>query len=276
MKIGMTQGATREHKNPEVEPGHDGSVFRPASVDNLSIVDQIAEQLRSAMIEGALSPGDRLPSEPELAERFGVSRPTVREAIKILKGQGVLETSRGANGGHFVRHPESEDIAESLGETYSLWFAIGDITVAEVDEAREVVERASVRLAAQRHTVEDMEKMHRVLDAAADPELTLAEFLSLDVAFHSAVANAAHNRLLNLPMQAIHKVRPRTNALLKTHDREKVLDQHRALAEGIESGDPDKAESALENHLAHLARERAKAARSEKRDVHDIPVSSLS
>jgi GntR family transcriptional repressor for pyruvate dehydrogenase complex len=252
-----------------------GTAFRPVTVDSVSAAEQIAEQLRSAMIEGALTPGDRLPPEPELAVGFGVSRSTVREAMKILRGQGVVDTARGAKGGHFVRHPETHDIAESLGETYCLWFDIGDISVAEVDEAREVVERACVRLAAKRRTEDDLAVLKRVLEAASDPGLTLDEFLSLEVAFHRAIANAARNRLLNLPMQAIHIVRPRTNKLLKTHDRPKVLNQHRALAEAIEAGDPDLAEQRLEQHLYHLAKQRADAARVERKDVRDITVSSL-
>lgn len=250
-------------------------MFRPVSVDSLTAAEQIAEQLRGAMIEGSLSPGDRLPPEPELAEGFGVSRPTVREAMKILRGQGVLETARGARGGNFIRHPRTLDMAESLGETYCLWFDIGDISVAEVDEARAVVERACVRLAAVRRTTEDITEMHTILAEAADPALPLQDFLALEVAFHRAIANSARNRLLNLPMQAIHMVRPRTNKLLKTHDRPKVLAQHRALAEAIESGDPDVAESRLNEHLEHLDRQRAEAAMEKQQDVTEIPVSSL-
>jgi DNA-binding FadR family transcriptional regulator len=90
------------------------------------------------------------------------------------------------------------------------------------------------------------------------------------------VANAARNRLLNLPMQAIHIVRPRTNALLGSHDREAVLSQHRALYDAIESGDPDAAEECLGRHVSYLAGEREKALKAEDKDVKDIPVSSLS
>jgi GntR family transcriptional repressor for pyruvate dehydrogenase complex len=250
--------------------------FTPESLNSASAAEQIADQLRAAMVDGSLNAGDRLPSEPELAEGFGVSRPTVREAMRILRGQGVLETSRGSKGGHFIRHPQAEDIAETLGETFSLWFDIGDISVAEVDEAREVVERACVRLAATRRTRDDLEEMGKILEAAADHELPLHDFLQFDVAFHRAVANAARNRLLNLPMQAIHIVRPRTNALLGSHDREAVLSQHRALYDAIESGDPDAAEECLARHVGYLAGEREKALKSEDKDVKDIPVSSLS
>lgn len=251
------------------------SKFEPGSLNSLSAAEQIAEQLRAAMIDGSLTPGDRLPSEPDLAEGFGVSRPTVREAMRILRGQGVLETARGSKGGHFIQNPQAKDIAESLGETYSLWFEIGDISVAEVDEAREVVERACVRFAAERHTDKDIAELRRILEAADDDSLSLSEFLDYDVEFHRAVANAARNRLLYLPMQAIHIVRPRTNVLLETHDRERVLTQHRALADAIEAGDADLAEERLGVHVGYLSNERTKAAAAERKDVREIPVSSL-
>lgn len=251
------------------------SIFRPNTLDSLSAADQIAEQLRRAMIEGSLRPGDRLPSEPQLAEGFGVSRPTVREAMKILRGQGVLKTSRGAKGGHFVHHPQTQDLAESLGETYCLWFDIGDISVAEVDEAREVVERACVQLAALRRTDDDIEKMRRLLEKAAHPDLSMEAFLQLEVSFHQAIAIAAKNRLLNLPMQAIHMVRPRTNKLLKRHDRGSILEQHLALYEAIADGDPKDAEVAFNNHVSHLADLRQEAVRSKRKDVRKIPLSEL-
>ena len=195
--------------------------------------------------------------------------------MRILRGQGVLETSRGSKGGHFIQNPKAGDVAQTLGETFSLWFDIGDVSVAEVDEARAVVELACVRLAAQRRTDEDLEEMNRILESATNEGLSLAEFLGYDVAFHRAVANAARNRLLNLPMQAIHIVRPRTNALLQTHDRGQVLKQHRALRDAIAAQDPDLAEECLKSHVAYLSDQRHKAASAAHQDVTEIPVSSL-
>lgn len=253
----------------------DKGSFEPSTLNSQSVAEQIAAQLRAAMIDGSLSPGDRLPSEPELADAFGVSRPTVREAMRILRGQGVLETARGSKGGHFVQNPKAKEIAETLGETFSLWFDIGDISVAEVDEARELVERACVRLAAERRSEEDIVEMRRILGEAANEDLTLTEFLELDVEFHRAVANAARNRLLDLPMQAIHIVRPRTNALMETHDREPVLEQHAALCNAIEARDPELAEHALEDHVSFLSAQRKKAVTAAEKDISEIKVASL-
>jgi DNA-binding FadR family transcriptional regulator len=166
-----------------------------------------------------------------------------------------------------VRRPEGTDIAETLGETFTLWFDIGDVSAGEVDEAREAVERTCVRLAAARRTLDDISEMRRIIAAAEEKDLPLVEFLEYDVAFHRVVAEAARNRLLNLPMQAIHMVRLRTNLFLAAHDRQEVLNQHRSLCDAIEARNADLAESCLEAHIAHLAHERKRAAEAELSDV---------
>lgn len=249
--------------------------FVPMAVEPRSAADQIARQLRDALVRGALRPGDRLATEPKMAAEFGVSRATVREAIKLLRAHGMLRTQRGAHGGHFIVSPQTDVLAESVGQTYGLWFDAGNISIAEVDEARLVVERACVALAAQRRTEEDLADMRRILDSAADPSLKLDEFLDMDVRFHRTIARAARNRLLELPMTAIHLVRPRTNKVLRSHDRARVLAQHRALYRAIADGDPDVAQQALENHVSYLEQERAAAVAARHRTARDIALAEL-
>lgn len=249
--------------------------FRPQAVAPRSAADQIASQLRAALIDGSLRPGDRLGTEPDLAGEFGVSRATVREAIKILRAQGVLRTARGARGGHFVVSPQTDVLAESIGETFGLWFDAGDISVAEVDEARVVVERACVRLAAERRSEDDLAEMEGHLAKAGDRSLGLAEFLALDTAFHRVVARAAHNRLLEMPMTAIHLVRPRTNQVLRRHDRPAVTAQHRSILAAIAAKDADKAERAFLDHVSFLDVERKAAIAARRRPAADLPLNEL-
>jgi DNA-binding FadR family transcriptional regulator len=265
----MTDGQQQAPRTERAES------FRPAVVEPRSAADQIARQLRDALTTGTLRPGDRLDPEPDMAAAFGVSRATLREAIKILRAQGVLRTQRGARGGHFVVSPQTEVLAESVGQTFGLWFDAGDISVAEVDEARLYVERACVALAAQRRTDDDLADLRGILEDAADPSLTLEAFLHLEVMFHRRIAQTARNRLLELPMTAIHIVRPRTNKLLRRPDRSVVLAQHTALYDAIAAGDPDEAEHALLNHVAFLERERAAAVAARHRDARDIAVADL-
>lgn len=251
------------------------SPFRPQLVQPRSAPDEIAAQVRNALIEGIIRPGDRLGSEGELAQEFGVSRATVREAIKVLRTHGILRTARGARGGHFVVSPQTEAVAESVGETFGLWLDAGSISIAEVDEARLVIERACVRFAATRRSDEDLRLMREILTRSRDRRLSLASFLECDVRFHRQIAVAAGNRLLELPMTAIHLVRPRTNILLRHHDRARVAAQHEAILDAVAARDPDGAEAAFLSHIEHLNRERQAALAATRRAASEIQLREL-
>src|SRR3954447_3087009 len=127
--------------------GHERFVPRPISTAGAA--QQIADQLREAIRRGQLPPGTRLPSEVDLAAKYAVSRGTIRETIKLLGAQGLVESTRGAAGGTFVRLPGHARVAASVGETISLWFNAGATSVAEVNAARAWIERGCVMLAAR-------------------------------------------------------------------------------------------------------------------------------
>jgi DNA-binding FadR family transcriptional regulator len=236
--------------------------FIPKAVRPRRAGDEVANQLREALVNGVLKPGDRLEAEPTLAEQFGVSRPTIRNAINTLRKQGMLRTVRGAKGGHFVVVPQTDIVMRDIGETFSLWFDAGAVTVSEVDEARVVVERQCVRLAALRRTEEDLEALREIVERPADERAPLEEFWDADIRFHQQIARAARNRLLELPMMAIHLLRPYTNRLMDHHDRTRTRAQHLAIYEGIAARDPDRAEQALIAHVESLARQRKREGRT--------------
>lgn len=249
--------------------------FRGEHVESHTAAETIAAQVRDALIDGRIRPGDRLATEPEMAGDFGVSRSTVREAIRILRGQGFVQTLRGSKGGHFIVSPQTDVVAESVGETFGLWFEAGTVSVAEVDEARNIVEAACVRLAAERRTDDDLAAIATALEESMVDDQSLTAFLELDVRFHRSIARAARNRLLELPMAAIHLVRPRTNRLLRRHDRTAVRQQHTALFAAIRDGDPDGAEAAFREHAAYIAREREAAVQEQRRAASEIAVGEL-
>jgi GntR family transcriptional regulator, transcriptional repressor for pyruvate dehydrogenase complex len=249
--------------------------FHGEHVASHTAAETIASQLREALIDGRIRPGDRLATEPEMAADFGVSRSTVREAIRILRGQGFVHTVRGAKGGHYIVAPQTDVVAESVGETFGLWFDAGTVSVAEVDEARNVVEAVCVRLAAERRSDEDLAALAEILDEAQIDDQPLTAFLDLDIRFHRSIARAARNRLLELPMGAIHLLRPRTNRLLRRHDRTAVRAQHMRLFEAIRDRDPDAAVAAFEEHAAFIARERDAAVQEQRRAASEIAVAEL-
>lgn len=249
------------------------AAYRPQAIDGMSAAERIAAQLRTAIATGELKSGDRLGTEPELADEFNVSRATLREAMRLLRNQGMLRTTRGARGGHYVANPQTGPLARSVGETFGLWFDAGAVTVAEVDEARVVVERACVRLAAERRTDEDVAVLRAILAGQRASE-SLSDFLSSDTRFHAEVARIARNRLLELPMIAILQVRPRTNQLIRRHDRDRISDQHDAIADGIASGDPDRAEEAFLAHASFIEKERL-AALEARHQASDVSIQEI-
>ena len=249
--------------------------FRAEAIQVMTAAESIAEQIRVALFNGTVSPGERLPPEPELAADFGVSRSTVRDAMRILRSQGFVKTARGAKGGNFLVSPQTDVVAESVGETLGLWFEAGTVSIAEIDEARRIVEQACVRLAAERRSDEDLRIMAGILEKAERDNFSKSGYMERDVAFHRQIARASGNRLLELPMNAIHLVRPRTNLLLRDHDVRLSHEHHKRIYEAIRDKDPDRAERVFLEHVEHLQRERDAAMREQQRAAAEISVSEI-
>jgi len=204
----------RGHRYSRVVATPAGRGFAPRPITTASAAAQIAEQLRTAIMRGDLQPGHRLPSEIELAADYAVSRGTIRETMKILSSAQLVETARGAAGGTFVRVPEPGSVAAAMGDTISLWFAAGSTTLAEVNAAREWIERGCVMLATVNRDAQDLEAIGAAVEAMEAPGLTMDDMLAIDIDFHVAISRAAHNAVLELAMNAIHLVRPYTNTML--------------------------------------------------------------
>ena len=248
--------------------------FEPIPIQRASAAQQIAGQIRAAMLDGRLAAGQRLPSEQELAVDYSVSRPTVREAMRILATDGLVRATRGATGGTFIALPAPGAVAESLSETIELWFQAGSTSAAEVEQARGWIERGCVRLAAEHRTAQDLEAIDAAVEQARDPSIDTDRFLELDIEFHVAISRAAHNGVLELAMTAIHLARPRTNTLLLSALRPVlIIEQHAAILQAIRDRDPEAAEQAFLEHLEHLISIRAEALKP--RDAQEIPVASL-
>ena len=262
----------------QAAPTGDALTLRPVTMR--SAASQVVDQLRSAIIDGRLRTGDRLPSEHQLAQDFGVSRGTVREAIRTLAASNLVTSSRGATGGTFVTTPQAGELAEQIGEQIVLWFRAGNISLAEVHHARHVLERECAQLAALNRTEEDLSAMRRPVEISRDPDLGEDEWLATDLDFHTAVSRAAKNSILELAMTAVHLVRPRTNRLLlKELDRRRIADQHWAMYEAIRDKEPNAAAEAFERHFCYLHEMQQRALAdtdAQAVPVLDIPAESSS
>ena len=135
-------------------------LFSPVSVNRVSQV--IVNQIKLLIRDGRLQPGDRLPSERELCQRFGVSRVTVREALRVLEAGGLLTIRVGAHGGAFLTSPSTERLSAGLADLISA----SSLTAANVTEARIIVELGILPLAVERAKDEDVAALFAMVDEA--------------------------------------------------------------------------------------------------------------
>jgi GntR family transcriptional regulator, transcriptional repressor for pyruvate dehydrogenase complex len=228
--------------------------FHPKTLAATSFADQVADQIRTAILRGQLKPGDRLPNEEELARNFGISRATVREALKRLAAASLVRSVRGPRGGTFVARPDRTNLVRQLEETINLLVQFDRLTLKEITEGRVVIEAACCRFAAQRREEHELAALAEILRHYDGRPLDDDEFLAVDIAFHEWICWAAHNIALELPLRAIHLVvQPRANALIvNLLDKQRIIEQHRVIAGAIVDQDSDRAEAALRAHVSYL------------------------
>jgi GntR family transcriptional repressor for pyruvate dehydrogenase complex len=163
-------GATSSYDGRVADPAPNTG-FEPRPIRTAGAAQQIADQIRESIISGGLAPGDRLPSEVELAEEYSVSRGTIRETMKLLAGAQLVQPARGATGGTYVRHPDPDVLATTMAETVALWFQTGSTTLAEVDAARAWIEEGCVRNASEVRTDEDVQAIRAAVEAMEPPPM---------------------------------------------------------------------------------------------------------
>lgn len=217
--------------------------------------EQVYDQLRELIVKGEFARGQRLPNEAVLARNFGVSRGTVREALRVLAAQNLIRTAKGAGGGSFVTMPTVDHISEFLQANISLLSESNDVTLDEFLEARELLEVFAARSAAQRRTEAHLEQLRDTI--MTEPEqLNTQEQFSYNKEFHSAVLGACGNTLLCIaaqPVFSILQTNLRRSPLAKRFPI-RVNDDHRVILRAIEAGDADAAADAMRHHMAYLRR----------------------
>jgi DNA-binding FadR family transcriptional regulator len=233
--------------------------YKPLKTESLP--KQIARQIRQAIVEGRLRADDRLPGEEELAERYGVSRPTIREALKRLAAQNLIRSRRGPAGGTFVNRPSQEEMRDALATTAMLGVGLGEFDLADVAQARRELELVCCRLAAQNRDPEQLAIMAEELNRQAQGDLSDEAFCASDVRFHRALVDATNNRILQLVMvTVIEALQPVMNMVVfRFRERTLVVDQHHRLLEALKTGDAEAACAALKEQMDSLAEQFAAA-----------------
>jgi DNA-binding FadR family transcriptional regulator len=215
--------------------------------------EQVAIQIQHYIQEEALEPGDFLGREEDLAAEFGVSRPTLREALKLLASGNLIRASKGPGGGIFVAHTADEGMGRSLSDAIAMMLETGSVTLEELLDARLLLEVPLAGLAAYHADASSLARLREAVRAAGSAEDPHA-LATIDSEIHQAVAAAGGNRMLQaLTGWVFEVVQPSVNeALHGAIVQSAIVEQHEALLAAIEKGDAPRAERAMKDHLLYL------------------------
>ena len=220
--------------------------------------DIIIEKIRTAILEGKLTPGDRLPPEKELGDQFGVSKQTMRESLRALEHMGLIILKKGSGGGAFVVEVEKEVVSQNLANY--LYFK--NLTIENLSELRRILEPHAARCAAERMSPGDIETLARInsatrqsLDGRDWEQVTLHE-----IEFHRLIADQTENPILILILEFVETLLDDFKKILKpdTEFMNAVLASHETIYGAIADKDGERASTEMLEHVrevdAYLAR----------------------
>ncbi len=219
------------------------------TVSRQTYTDQITESLVEYIASSQVQPGDLLPSTADLATQFGVSRPVVREALKALEGQGLIQIVNGK--GALVRPVSGEALQSFFGRAVHM----NDDAIFELVEVRQPLEVQSAMLAAARRSDAEITDLCGLLAAMREHLTEFEVYADLDVEFHLRVAAAARNQMLyfliasirgTLHAAALAGLQRRQNSA----DLERVQERHEAILTAIAAGNAEAAGDAMRGHFA--------------------------
>ena len=216
------------------------------------LYEEIVDQIKKLLADGKLKPGDKLLAERELADRFQVSRASVREAIRTLEMLGIIDIRPGE--GTFIRGTETDDIIRPL----AMFLAVERNSALDMFEMRRIFETATASFAAQRATPEELDQIEATLESMKE-RLNVQDSEKgeeYDAAFHFAIAEATHNTLLTRLFKTVSGDFAKANSAARrqlyldnVNNAQRIIDQHSEILVAIRSGSPKAASKAM---LAHL------------------------
>lgn len=237
-------------------------------IEHTRTADSVVYQIEALILEGVLRDGDRLPGERELAAQMDVSRPILRDALKVLEGRGLLATRPG--GGTHVANVVGEVFAKPMREL----IASHPKATADYLEYRREIEAVAAELAATRATEADKALLSRIVTrmeeahASRDPAIEA----EIDVEFHNAVGECAHNFILLHTLRSCYRLLAegvfysRARIYHLPGAREELLVQHRAIFTAIHEGDPAAARKAAVDHISYVQKASAEAELTDERE----------
>lgn len=221
---------------------------RDESIPRRKLADQVVDRLVAELRSGELAPGDRMPSERNLMERYGVGRPAIREAMQTLESMGLIAIRHGERAR--VKSVSAASMMEQIDLTARHLLSTSQQTLDHLKEARLLFELDMVRIAAQRAGPADIKRLREAIDAQRG-NLDTAHFVEADIAFHGALAAVSGNPIYAAVSNAmLHWIMEYHFDLVHVAGLEQLtLDEHIAVIDKVEAGDAEGAVEAMANHL---------------------------
>ena len=216
------------------------------AIDRRSLAHDAAEHLKELIASGALQPGDKLPPERSLATRLGVSRPTLREAVRGLVIMGMLETRHGA--GTFVVRQAP------IGDPLTLSIDLHDAPIEELFELRLLLEPSATERAAARVTDGELAALHEMVERMEGAIGEPSQFILVDAEFHRAIHVASRSTMMLSVLDGIAdlSLRGRTISSTRPGVTRRTAREHVAILEALDAHDPVLAREAMAAHLMHI------------------------
>ncbi|WP_026894366.1 FadR/GntR family transcriptional regulator [Clostridiisalibacter paucivorans] len=221
-------------------------MFKP--IKSKKIYEYVVEQIQQMIVNGDLKSGDKLPSERELAERLKVSRTSIREALRALEVLGLIESRQGE--GNFIK----ESLDNGFFQPLSVMFMLNKDNPSDILELRIAIEVEAASLAARRINDEDIQELEELMDKLieSDDEKYSAKY---DTEIHYKIASVTKNYLIINLLNGISSLietfikNARESILRENEEKDILIKQHRKICDALIERDPDKAASAMREHL---------------------------
>lgn len=224
-------------------------MFVPVSRSRASV--EIVTQIEKAIFAGEFKPGDRLESERELSEEFGVSRITVRDALRVLEARGLIRVKVGAAGGAFVAETNLDQVAESI----STMVKLRRMTLSELAEARTIVETAAAERAAIRADEADVAKLAKLVERSREVVEGGKPHTEVSMDLHVAIAEASRNELLAATVRAYRDLLMQTLQDMRDPASARITQEwHEEILEAIRAHDAEAARKLMQDHLLDFER----------------------
>ncbi len=222
-----------------------GFEFEAVRVNRIS--QNIAEQIRGAILAGELKIGEQLPPEKDFAKHFGVSKSSLREAYRALEAYGLLEIRQGMSGGAFIKKVDFATVKDSLVN----YFFFQNPGLKSYTQVRLCIEPQVVEICAEKITAEDIEYLEKNI-SDMEQEIDGKSFISnLDIAFHRKLVDITGNEIISLLVESIQTALINIKQIVHTDEQflTMVCEGHKRIVQALKEKDPEKARQAMMEHI---------------------------